>query len=56
MSGFGISLAICFVYFGIVKTFQTMGHNGHIHPLIAAWIANIIFAIGGVYALIKAPK
>lgn len=56
MSGFGISLAICFVYFGIIKTFQTMGHNGHFHPLFAAWIANIIFAVGGIVALIKAPK
>jgi len=56
MTGFGISLAICFVYFGIVKTFQAMGHNGHIQPFFAAWIANIIFGLGGIFALIKVPK
>ncbi len=56
MTGFGISLAICFIYFGIVKTFQTLGHNGHISPFFAAWIANIIFGIGGIITLIKAPK
>jgi len=56
MTGFGISLAICFVYFGILKTFQTMGHNGHIQPFFAAWIANLIFGFGGIITLIKAPK
>ncbi len=56
MTGFGISLAICFVYFGIVKTFQAMGHNGHIQPFFAAWVANFIFGFGGIIALYKAPK
>ena len=56
MTGFGISLAICFIYFGIVKTLQTMGHNGHVSPLFAAWFGNALFAVGGIIAMIKAPK
>lgn len=55
-TGFGISLAICFIYFGIVKTAQTMGHNGHLPPMLAAWIGNIVFAVGGVFVIWKAPK
>jgi len=55
-TGFGISLAICFIYFGIVKTAQTMGHSGHLPPVIAAWIGNIIFAIAGLVILVKVPK
>ena len=55
-TGFGISLAICFIYFGIVKFTQTLGHNGHLPPMLAAWLANIIFAVAGVVVLIKAPK
>ncbi|NOY60754.1 MAG: LPS export ABC transporter permease LptG [Calditrichaeota bacterium] len=54
--GFGISLAVCFIYFGIVKTAQTMGHNGNLPPLISAWVANIIFGVAGFFVLIKAPK
>ncbi len=55
-TGFGISLVICFVYFGIVKTTQTMGHTGLLPPLPAAWLANIIFAIAAIWILIKTPK
>jgi lipopolysaccharide export system permease protein len=55
-TGFGISLAICFVYFGIVKFAQTLGHNGHLSPAFAAWVANYIFGLAGIIVLIKAPK
>ncbi len=55
-TGFGISLAICFVYFGIVKTTQSMGQNGLLPPLVAAWSANVLFLLAGAWVLIKAPK
>lgn len=55
-TGFGMSLAICFIYFGIVKFAQTLGHNGHLSPAFAAWVANYIFGLAGIVVLIKAPK
>lgn len=55
-TGFGISLAICFIYFGIVKTTQSMGQNGLLPPLIAAWSANVLFLVSGIWVLFKAPK
>jgi lipopolysaccharide export system permease protein len=55
-TGFGVSLVICFVYFGIVKTSQTMGHSGLLPPLLAAWVANIIFAIAGIFVLMRTSK
>jgi lipopolysaccharide export system permease protein len=55
-TGFGISLAICFIYFGIVKTAQTMGHSGYLSPIVAAWIGNLIFAFAGLIILAKVPK
>jgi len=55
-TGFGISLAICFIYFGIVKAAQTMGHSGILPPMMAAWIANLIFATSGVLVLVKMQK
>jgi len=54
--GFGISLAVTFIYFGILKTTQAMGHNGKIEPLLAAWFANIVFGIIGIFVLLRARK
>jgi lipopolysaccharide export system permease protein len=55
-TGFGISLAIVFIYFGITKTAQTLGHIGFLPPLFAAWIANILFGGAGLMVLIKTRK
>lgn len=49
---FGISLFVCFLYFGIIKVGQTLGHNEALPPLLAAWMGNILFGLGAVYILI----
>lgn len=49
--GFGISLVICFFYFGIVKLGQSMGHNGSLQPWVAAWLGNIIACFSGILNL-----
>jgi len=54
--GFGISLVVTFVYFGILKTTQSLGHNGKLEPIAAAWLANLIFGIAGLGVLFKAQK
>lgn len=54
--GFGISLLICFLYFGIVKTGETMGQTGSLSPLLAAWLGNIILTVAGVLNLVKTRK
>jgi lipopolysaccharide export system permease protein len=56
MVGFGISLVICFFYFGIVKLGQTMGHNGNVSAIIAAWMGNGVTTIFGLVNLIKVRK
>ncbi|MBD3288741.1 LPS export ABC transporter permease LptG [candidate division KSB1 bacterium] len=53
---FGISLLICFLYFGIIKVGQALGHNGTLPPLLAAWIGNIIFGTAAIYILFKMRK
>ncbi len=55
-TGFGVSLAVCFIYFGIIKTAQSFGQNGILPPLLAAWSANVLFLTAGLYVLFKAPK
>jgi len=53
---FGISLLICFLYFGIIKVGQSLGHNGTLPPLFAAWMGNLFFGVGAIFILIKSGK
>lgn len=53
---FGISLFICFFYFGIIKIGQSLGHNGTLPPLFAAWMGNMLFGIGAIYILVKSSR
>ncbi|MFC1724694.1 LptF/LptG family permease [candidate division KSB1 bacterium] len=54
--GFGIGLVICFFFFGTVTVGQNMGRAGMINPYLAAWMGNIIFAVIGLFLLVKAKK
>lgn len=54
--GFGISLLICFFYFGLVKMGQTMGQKGSLPPFWAAWLGNNIMGICSVINVIKTRK
>jgi lipopolysaccharide export system permease protein len=54
--GVAMSLVICFLYFGAVKTAQSMGQSGALDPLLAAWLGNMIFFLAGLVILVKARK
>lgn len=54
--GVALSLVVCFLYFGTVKTSQSMGQNGTLEPLLAAWLGNLIFLFAGAVILVKARK
>jgi lipopolysaccharide export system permease protein len=54
--GFGISLGICFFYFGIMKVCQTLGQNGSIPPVIAAWFSNGLMGFIGIGNLLTVRK
>ena len=51
--GFGISLFVCFFYFGLIQIGKVLGFNGSIPPWSAAWAGNIIFGILGIWMLAK---
>lgn len=53
---FGISLFICFLYFGLIKVGQSMGHNETLHPLLGAWLGNIVFGIGAIFVLVRSNR
>jgi lipopolysaccharide export system permease protein len=44
--GFGLSLLISFIYYCGLRAGQALGHGGALPPVVAAWIANLLF--GGV--------
>ncbi len=54
--GFGLSLLVCFVYFGFIQVGKILGYNGTIDPLTAAWGGNAAFGLLGLYLVIRAPK
>ncbi|MDZ7291661.1 MAG: LptF/LptG family permease [candidate division KSB1 bacterium] len=54
--GIALSLIVCFLYFGTVKTAQSLGQSGTINPLLAAWLGNLIFLVAGSLILLKARK
>ncbi len=55
-AGVGISLLICFIYFGLVKTGQTFGYKRELAPLAAAWLGNGAAFLAGVFNMIRVRK
>jgi lipopolysaccharide export system permease protein len=55
-TGFGVTLVVAFMYYGILRVGQTLGHNGVIPPLLAAQLGNIIFLGIGLYSLARANR
>lgn len=54
--GLGLSVIIVFVYYVILSLTQSLGDAGYLPPVIAAWIANIIFLIIGAVLCRNANK
>ncbi|HHY19575.1 MAG TPA: YjgP/YjgQ family permease [Firmicutes bacterium] len=46
--GFGLSIAIVFLYYILLTLATVLGEGGHIPPFLAAWFQNIIVGIWGV--------
>jgi lipopolysaccharide export system permease protein len=49
--GFGLSVAISFVYYAFMRTGQALGHNGALPPYLAAWLGDIVFGAVGLIML-----
>ncbi|MBN2029126.1 LptF/LptG family permease [bacterium] len=54
--GFGLSLIVCFFYFGLIKIGESLGQNGTLHPFFAAWLGNGIMIVGGILNTGKTRK
>ncbi|MBU0509820.1 LPS export ABC transporter permease LptG [bacterium] len=54
--GFGLSLLVCFVFFGFMQVGKILGYNGSVGPIMAAWAGNIVFGVLGVALVIRVRK
>ncbi|PLX24313.1 MAG: LPS export ABC transporter permease LptG [Ignavibacteria bacterium] len=53
---FGISILLLFIYLVSQKLSQIFGYNGNIHPLIAAWMPNLLFLLAGSIIMSRVQK
>lgn len=51
--GIGISMALVFGYYAFMSVSLAFGKAGFIHPLISAWLTNIMFGGLGIFLILK---
>ncbi|MBM3270953.1 MAG: LptF/LptG family permease [Candidatus Sericytochromatia bacterium] len=54
--GVALSVILVFLYYTAMQTFQAMGQAGFLHPILAAWLQNIIFGVVGLVLLTRVDK
>lgn len=51
--GVAASLVIAIGYWAVMETFQALGENAILPPLLAAWAPNLMFAASGLYLVLN---
>ena len=54
--GAGMGIFVIFIYYAFIKLGMSMGYNGVMSPVVASWMGNVLFSIGGISLLIFARK
>jgi len=54
--GFAFAILIAFAYLTLMGIGQSLGNSSTLPPIIAAWLANIIFAVASILILIRMQK
>lgn len=52
-ASFGICLVVAFFYLGLIQVGHALGSSGVLPPVLAVWIANLLFGGIGTWMLIK---
>jgi len=55
-SGFGWTVGLAFVYILLLRMGLSLGHSEMLPPLLAAWVANILFLVVGIGLLSRASR
>lgn len=51
---FLLGILICFIFLTFLRISQSLGYNEVLSPMLAAWLPNVVFGIGGIFFVIKA--
>lgn len=54
--GFGLSIAIAFVFYAFMRAGQAFGHSGVLPPYLAAWMGDLVFGAVGVTMMARAQR
>ncbi len=54
--GFGLSIAIAFVYYAFMRAGQAFGHSGVLPPYVAAWLGDVVFGSVGFTMMARAQR
>ncbi len=54
--GIAFAVLIAFAYLTLMGIGQSLGNSGHLPPILAAWLANMCFAIASAFVLIKMQR
>ncbi len=54
MTGVGLSIGIAMAYWGVSALFEKVGGASQLQPAVAAWSPDVVFALAGLYLLLRA--
>ena len=54
--GFGLTLAVAFLYYSIMRAGQALGHSGALPPYVAAWMGDAVFGTAGLIMMRGAQR
>jgi lipopolysaccharide export LptBFGC system permease protein LptF len=53
MAGIGFSIAVAISYLGVAQLFEQIGNVGYLPPAVAAWSPDVLFALAGMYLMLR---
>jgi LPS export ABC transporter permease LptG len=53
MAGIGVSIGIAMAYWGIDRLFEQIGDVNQLDPVVAAWAPDAVFALAGLYFMMR---
>jgi lipopolysaccharide export LptBFGC system permease protein LptF len=55
VAGFALAIFLAVIYLGTSSLFEAMGSVNQLPPSLAAWSADILFALAGAWFLLRTP-
>ena len=53
LAGIALSIVIAIIYWSVSSLFEAMGNLSQLPPVVAAWSPDVLFALAGIYLLMR---